>query len=125
MAESTEATPEGFEVEPIEAEARQWLGAVEAETGPIALYDTHTHFGRHDPDEFRQEPEQLIATMEFAGARAITFPMHEPDGYPPANDEARGIETGAGAGHARLNIGTSPALVEEAVKRIGKAVGRG
>jgi cysteine-S-conjugate beta-lyase len=30
-----------------------------------------------------------------------------------------------GAGHARLNIGTSPALVKEAVKRIGKAVGRG
>ncbi|MBS1863856.1 MAG: aminotransferase class I/II-fold pyridoxal phosphate-dependent enzyme [Actinobacteria bacterium] len=29
-----------------------------------------------------------------------------------------------GVGHARLNIGTSPALVEEAVKRIGKAVGR-
>jgi cystathionine beta-lyase len=29
-----------------------------------------------------------------------------------------------GAGHARLNIGTSPALVAEAVKRIGKAVGR-
>ncbi|MBS1886716.1 MAG: aminotransferase class I/II-fold pyridoxal phosphate-dependent enzyme [Actinobacteria bacterium] len=30
-----------------------------------------------------------------------------------------------GVGHARLNIGTSPALVEEAVRRIGKAVGRG
>jgi cystathionine beta-lyase len=29
-----------------------------------------------------------------------------------------------GNGHVRLNIGTSPALVEEAVKRIGKAVGR-
>jgi cysteine-S-conjugate beta-lyase len=29
-----------------------------------------------------------------------------------------------GAGHARLNIGTSPALVEEAVKRIAKGVGR-
>ena len=29
-----------------------------------------------------------------------------------------------GKGHARLNIGTSPALVEEAVRRIGKAVGR-
>lgn len=29
-----------------------------------------------------------------------------------------------GAGHARLNIGTSPALVEEAVRRIRKAVGR-
>ena len=29
-----------------------------------------------------------------------------------------------GVGHARLNIGTSPALVEEAVRRIAKAVGR-
>ncbi|HVW47051.1 MAG TPA: amidohydrolase family protein [Solirubrobacterales bacterium] len=94
----SEAEPTGapqveeFEIEPIEEEARRWLGALEAETGPLALFDTHTHFGRHDPDEFRQEPEQLIATMEHAGARAITFPMHEPDGYPPANDEARAIE---------------------------------
>ena len=30
-----------------------------------------------------------------------------------------------GAGFARLNIGTSPALVEEAVDRIAKAVRRG
>jgi uncharacterized protein len=87
---------EEFEVEPIEVEARRWLDALEAEIGPLALFDTHTHFGRHDPDEYRQEPEQLIATMENAGARAITFPMHEPDGYTAANDEARAIETGAG-----------------------------
>ncbi|HEX3359779.1 MAG TPA: amidohydrolase family protein [Solirubrobacterales bacterium] len=94
--ESTEAPEvEEFEIEPIEEEARRWLDALEAETGPLTLFDTHTHFGRHDPDEFRQEPEQLIATMEHAGARAITFPMHEPDGYPAANDEARAIEAGA------------------------------
>ena len=94
--ESTEAPQvEEFEVEPIEEEARRWLDALEAETGALSLFDTHTHFGRHDPDEFRQEPEQLIATMEHAGARAITFPMHEPDGYPAANDEARAIEAGA------------------------------
>ncbi|MBS1883344.1 MAG: amidohydrolase family protein [Actinobacteria bacterium] len=93
MSEATGAPPvEGPEVEPIEAEARRWLDALEAQTGPLALFDTHTHFGRHDPDEFRQEPEQLIATMAYAGARAITFPMHEPDGYAAANDEARGIE---------------------------------
>jgi uncharacterized protein len=97
VSESTGASPvEEFEVEPIETEARRWLDALEAETGPLSLFDTHTHFGRHDPDEFRQEPEQLIATMERAGARAITFPMHEPDGYPVANDEARAIEAGAG-----------------------------
>jgi len=84
-----------FEIEPIEAEARRWLDALEAETGPLALFDAHTHFGRHDPDMFRQEPEQLLATMANAGARAITFPMHEPDGYAAANDEARAIEAGA------------------------------
>jgi predicted TIM-barrel fold metal-dependent hydrolase len=96
VAESTEAAGVAkFEVEPIEAEARRWLDALEAETGPLALFDTHTHFGRHDPDMFRQEPEQLIATMANAGARAITFPMHEPDGYRAANDEARAIEAGA------------------------------
>ena len=84
-----------YEVEPIEEESRRWLDALEAETGPLALFDTHTHFGRNDPDTYRQEPEQLIATMEQAGARAITFPMHEPDGYSPANDEARAIEARA------------------------------
>ena len=58
-----------FEIEPIEVEARRWLDALEAETGPLDLFDTHTHFGRNDPDGYRQEPEELIATME-SGRRA-------------------------------------------------------
>lgn len=96
MAEPTGAPGVAeHEIEPIETEARRWLDALETVTGALELFDTHTHFGRHDPDEFRQEPEQLIATMANAGARAITFPMHEPDGYPAANDEARAIEAGA------------------------------
>jgi predicted TIM-barrel fold metal-dependent hydrolase len=76
------------EREPIELESRRWLDAIEAETGPLDLFDTHTHFGRNDPDGYRQEPEQLLEAMELAGARAVFFPMHEPDGYGPANDEA-------------------------------------
>jgi uncharacterized protein len=95
VSEPTEAAVSEFEVEPIEEESRRWLDALEEVTGPLSLFDTHTHFGRHDPDEFRQEPEQLLATMAYAGARAITFPMHEPDGYAAANDEARAIEAGA------------------------------
>ncbi len=75
-------------VEPIEVESRRWLDAVERETGPLALFDAHTHFGRNDPDGYRQEPAQLLAALELAGARAVTFPMHEPNGYPAANDEA-------------------------------------
>jgi predicted TIM-barrel fold metal-dependent hydrolase len=74
--------------EPIELEARRWLDAIERETGHLSLFDVHTHFGRNDPDGFKQEPEELSARMEQAGARAVCFPMCEPDGYPPANDEA-------------------------------------
>jgi uncharacterized protein len=81
--------------EPIEAESRRWLDAVEAETGPLALFDAHTHFGRNDPDGYRQEPEQLIAALELAGARGVTFPMHEPDGYAAANDEALAVAAGS------------------------------
>jgi predicted TIM-barrel fold metal-dependent hydrolase len=74
--------------EPIEVEARRWLDALEAEVGPLDLYDAHTHFGRNDPDGYRMEPEELLAAVEAAGARAVFFPMHEPDGYTAANDEA-------------------------------------
>ncbi|MGV1049934.1 MAG: amidohydrolase family protein [Solirubrobacterales bacterium] len=85
--------------EPIELESRRWLDAVEAETGPLALFDAHTHFGRNDPDGYRQEPAQLLAALEHAGARAVTFPMHEPGGYAAANDEALAA---AAASHGRL-----------------------
>jgi uncharacterized protein len=74
--------------EPIEIEARRWLDALEAEVGPLDLYDAHTHFGRNDPDGYRMEPDELLAAVEAAGARAVFFPMHEPDGYTAANDEA-------------------------------------
>jgi predicted TIM-barrel fold metal-dependent hydrolase len=74
--------------EPIEVESRRWLEAIRREAGPFELFDTHTHFGRNDPDGYRQEPAELLATMEAAGARAVFFPMHEPDGYREANDEA-------------------------------------
>ena len=76
------------QAEPIEVESRRWLEAIRREAGPLALFDAHTHFGRHDPDGYRQEPWQLLAAIEAAGARAVFFPMHEPDGYREANDEA-------------------------------------
>jgi predicted TIM-barrel fold metal-dependent hydrolase len=77
----------GSAAEAVEAEARRWFEALQRDTGPLSLFDAHTHFGRNDPDGFRQEPEELLATIEAAGARAVTFPMHEPDGYRAANDE--------------------------------------
>jgi uncharacterized protein len=53
----------------------------------VELFDAHTHLGQNDPDGMRQAPEELIAGLEAAGARgAFVFPMHELDGYAPAND---------------------------------------
>src|SRR4051794_41876270 len=35
----------------------------------------------------KQAPEELLEALARADdARAVTFPMHEPDGYAPAND---------------------------------------
>jgi predicted TIM-barrel fold metal-dependent hydrolase len=53
-----------------------------------AILDVHTHIGQNDPDGFTQTPSELIAQLEAIGARGVTFPMHEPDGYEAANDFA-------------------------------------
>jgi predicted TIM-barrel fold metal-dependent hydrolase len=73
---------------PIDATMRPWLDRIVQETGPLALYDAHTHIGRNDPDGYKQEPAELVDALAVAGARGVVFPMHEPDGYAAANDEA-------------------------------------
>lgn len=77
--------------EVIRAESRRWLDATLKATGPLSLVDAHTHIGHNDPDGFRQSPQELIAALDRASAdaRAVTFPMCEPEGYGPANDAAR------------------------------------
>lgn len=54
---------------------------------PLSVFDAHTHIGVNDPDGFKCTPGELLAALEPTGSRAVVFPMHEPDGYPPANDE--------------------------------------
>ena len=62
--------------------------AVKAQVPGLELFDAHTHLGHNDPDGMKQSREELLALLEQAGARgAFVFPMHEPGGYPPANDE--------------------------------------
>ena len=65
-----------------------WFELVREQVPGLELFDVHTHLGRNDPDGMSQTPEQLLGTLDIAGARgAFVFPMHEPDGYPAANDE--------------------------------------
>jgi predicted TIM-barrel fold metal-dependent hydrolase len=67
--------------------AAPWTEIVLEQVPGIELFDAHTHLGQNDPDGMSQTPEQLLAVLEQSGARgAFVFPMHEPGGYPPAND---------------------------------------
>jgi predicted TIM-barrel fold metal-dependent hydrolase len=50
------------------------------------VFDVHTHLGSNDPDGYKCAREELTAALERVGASAFVFAMHEPGGYPPAND---------------------------------------
>ena len=80
----------------VEAIMRPWWDRLRDELGDVALYDAHTHVGADDPDGVKQTPAELLAKLESASARAVVFAMHEPAGYPPAND--RVLEAAAGSG---------------------------
>jgi len=64
-----------------------WFEFLREQVPGVELFDSHTHIGQNDPDGMSQTPEELLATLQAAHARgAFVFPMHEPGGYPPAND---------------------------------------
>jgi predicted TIM-barrel fold metal-dependent hydrolase len=80
----------------VDAILTPWWERLRADHGEIELFDAHTHVGADDPDGVRQSPEQLLAHLARVDARAVVFPMHEPAGYPPAND--RVLEAAAASG---------------------------
>jgi predicted TIM-barrel fold metal-dependent hydrolase len=63
-----------------------WWERLQADYGGLPLYDAHTHVGQDDPDGVKQTPDELLAKLARADARAVVFPMQEPGGYPAAND---------------------------------------
>ena len=52
----------------------------------VDFFDAHTHTGQNDPDGFGVTAEELVDALALIDARAVVFTMHEPDGYPRAND---------------------------------------
>ncbi len=69
------------------AELRPWFELLHDQLGELTLFDAHTHIGHNDPDGMRCSAEELIDALRAAQARGgFVFPMHEPGGYPPAND---------------------------------------
>ncbi|MBV9048153.1 MAG: amidohydrolase family protein, partial [Solirubrobacterales bacterium] len=71
----------------IGSQLRAWFQVLLDQVPGLELFDAHTHLGQNDPDGMRQSPAELLSVLEAADARgAFVFPMHEPAGYPPAND---------------------------------------
>jgi uncharacterized protein len=91
---------------------KPWADIVRDQVPGLELFDVHTHLGHNDPDGMSNTPEQLLATLKLAQARgAFVFPMHEPDGYAPANDAviaAAGDTDGLLVPFCRVNPHDSP-----------------
>jgi hypothetical protein len=74
-----------------------WADLLREQLPGLELFDAHTHLGDNDPDGMSQTPEQLLGALGESGARgAFVFPMHEPGGYPPANDMVLDVARNAG-----------------------------
>ncbi|HEY1595463.1 MAG TPA: amidohydrolase family protein [Thermoleophilaceae bacterium] len=66
---------------------RPWLDAALGDgLRDVELFDVHTHTGANDPDGMKATLEELTGMIDGVGGRAVFFTMHEPDGYPVAND---------------------------------------
>ena len=65
---------------------RPWHDTLVQSLPRFESFDAHTHTGANDPDGFRCAVEELLASLGEIGSRAAVFTMHEPDGYPAAND---------------------------------------
>jgi predicted TIM-barrel fold metal-dependent hydrolase len=108
--------------DPLDELAGPWWDALTDRLGPLALFDAHTHVGQNDPDTYTQTPAELLAGLERAhGARAVVFPMAEPDGYRAANDfviEAASESDGVLTPYCRVNPHDD--AVAEATRALGK-----
>lgn len=69
---------------------RPWHDALVSSLPPIPSFDAHTHTGSNDPDGFKCSADELLAALGEIGSRAAVFTMHEPGGYPEANDRILG-----------------------------------
>ena len=69
-----------------DAPMEDWLSQLRESVPGVELFDAHTHIGQNDPDEFKCTAAQLKAALARVDARGVVFPMHEPGGYPSAND---------------------------------------
>jgi predicted TIM-barrel fold metal-dependent hydrolase len=89
---------------------RRWYAAERARLR-LEVYDVHTHVGDHDPDTMRCSPQELLTEVTQADARAVVFPLAEPDGYRTANQRVLAAAADSGGrlvAFARLDPRVDP-----------------
>jgi hypothetical protein len=85
--------------------------------GEAAWFDAHTHIGQNDPDGRKATPQEILGGLDQAGhQRSMLFAMHEPDGYPAANDAVLAAAAASGGRFVPLAriAPNEPGAVEEA-----------
>jgi predicted TIM-barrel fold metal-dependent hydrolase len=68
-----------------EEHLRPWLDALTAALPGLDLFDGHVHVGIRDPAGLQATADEVIGSLQVAGARAVVFPLSEPTGYREAN----------------------------------------
>lgn len=103
----------------VEPPLLRWYAEERARLG-ADVFDVHTHVGQHDPDTMRCSPEELLAALAQADARACVFPLQEPDGYRGPNAaviEAADASGGRLVPFARLRPSDGRAEIEAEARR--------
>jgi len=62
-----------------------WFDRVVDALPDVPRVDVHTHVGDHDPSSITATYDELVTAVDRARARAVVFPLSEPDGYRRAN----------------------------------------
>ncbi len=101
-----------------------WFDRLRADLPGLDLLDVHTHIGANDPDGFKQTAGELLERLLAAGACAAVFPMHEPEGYPAANDAVLAAAT-ASAGRMIAFCRVDPRLGDAAVTEAARMLDAG
>ncbi|MCW3040587.1 MAG: hypothetical protein JWM31_2492 [Solirubrobacterales bacterium] len=68
-------------------QARPLEAFLREDTQGLVWRDAHLHIGQNDPDGVKGTLAEILGGLDAAGhASGLVYPMHEPGGYPPAND---------------------------------------
>ena len=115
----------GMTIVDIDSLLAPWTTQLRELVDGLEIFDAHTHLGQNDPDGMTQTPAELLAGLRSAGAAgAFTFAMHEPDGYPPANDMVLAAAADSG-GRLVPFCRVSPAADADAVAEARRALDAG